>query len=309
MLDPYFKAMLDASAEAGAPGLDTLPPEMARELYRTIKFGEEPPIGPVDSRDFTVPGLAGAIPVRLYTPEGAAAVTPGIVFFHGGGWVIGDLDTHDDVCRRLADMTGYRVLAVDYRLAPENPFPASHDDCLSAAEWAFEHAAEIGFDPARIATCGDSAGGNLAASVAISLRDHGKHSLAMQVLMYPVTTFTVTTESMDRLAEGHFLTKAGMIYFRDALFGDTGQVAHPRVSVLDVTDLSGLAPAFVSTAGYDPLSDEGAAYAKALDAAGVSVEHHHYEGFIHGFYNLAALAPAVLPAYEDVSKALKTRLG
>jgi acetyl esterase len=309
MLDPYFKAMLDAAAEANAPGLDTLPPEAAREVYRTLKFGEEPPIGPVDARDFTVPGKAGPVPVRLYTPKDAPATTPGIVFFHGGGWVIGDLETHDDVCRRLADMTGYRVLAVDYRLAPENPFPASHDDCVSATEWAFDHAAEIGFDPARIATCGDSAGGNLAASVAITLRDHGRHALAMQVLMYPVTTFTVTTESMDRLAEGYFLTKAGMIYFRDALFGNTGLGSDPRVSVLDVTNLGGLAPAFVSTAGFDPLSDEGAAYAKALDAAGVDVEHHHYEGFIHGFYNLAALAPAVLDAYVDVTKALKKTLG
>jgi acetyl esterase len=309
MLDPYFKAMLDATAEAGAPGLETLPPEAAREVYRSLNFGEEPPMGPVASRDFTVPGKAGAISVRLYTPEGAAAVTPGIVFFHGGGWVIGDLDTHDQVCKRLASLTGYRVLAVDYRLAPEHPFPASHDDCLSATEWAFDHAAEIGFDPAKIATCGDSAGGNLSASIAISLRDEGRHPLAMQVLMYPVTTFTVTTASMDRLAEGHFLTKAGMTYFRDALFGDTGQGAHPRVSVLDVTDLSGLAPAFVSTAGFDPLSDEGAAYAEALAAAGVAVEHHHYEAFIHGFYNLAALAPAVLEAYDDVAAALKKTLG
>lgn len=309
MLDPYFKAMLDAAAEAGAPPLNTLPPEAAREVYRTLKFGEEPPIGPVETRDFTVPGKAGPVAVRHYTPKGAADVTPGIVFFHGGGWVIGDLQTHDDVCRRLADLTGYRVLAVDYRLAPENPFPASHDDCLSATQWAFENAASIGFDPARIATCGDSAGGNLSASIAISLRDEGRHKLAMQVLMYPVTTFTVTTESMDRLAEGYFLTKEGMIYFRDALFGDTGLGHDPRVSVLDVSDLSGLPKAFVSTAGFDPLSDEGAAYAKALADAGVEVEHHHYESFIHGFYNLAALAPAVLAAYDDVVASLKKTLG
>jgi len=131
----------------------------------------------------------------------------------------------------------------------------------------------------------------------------------MQVLMYPVTTFTVTTESMDRLAEGFFLTKAGMHYFRDALFGDTGQGADPRVSVLDVKDLSGLPKAFVSTAGYDPLSDEGIAYVKALTAAGVDVDHRHYDGFIHGFYNLAALAPAVLGAYDDVVGALKKTLG
>jgi acetyl esterase len=309
MLDPYFKAMLEAAAEAGGPSLDTLEPEAAREVYRTMKFGEEPPIGPVETRDFTVPGKAGPIPVRHYTPKGAAAVTPGIVFFHGGGWVIGDLETHDAVCRRLADLSGYRVLAVDYRLAPENPFPASHDDCLSATNWAFENAASIGFDPARIATCGDSAGGNLSAAIAIDLRDAGQHRLAMQVLMYPVTTFTVTTESMDRLAEGFFLTKAGMHYFRDALFGDTGLGADPRVSVLDVKDLSGLPKAFVSTAGYDPLSDEGIAYVKALTAAGVDVDHRHYDGFIHGFYNLAALAPAVLGAYDDVVGALKKTLG
>lgn len=309
MLDPYFKAMLEATAAAGAPGLETLPPEAAREVYRSLDFGDEPAVAPSDIRDFTVPGLGGPISVRLYTPRGAPDVTPGIVFFHGGGWVIGDLDTHDRVCRRLVATTGYRILAVDYRLAPEHPFPASHDDCLSATEWAFDHASEIGFDPAKIATCGDSAGGNLSASIAISLRNKARHKLAMQALLYPVTTFTKTFESMDRLAEGFFLTKAGMIYFRDALFGDGKPFGDPRVSVLDVKDLTGLPPAFVSTAGFDPLSDEGTAYAKALAEAGVEVEHHHYESFIHGFYNLVAVSPAVLLAYEDLTKALKAHLG
>ncbi|QUD87281.1 alpha/beta hydrolase [Phenylobacterium montanum] len=306
MLDAQFKAMLDAAKAAAQPTLDTLPLDVGRAAYRAMRFDGEVKFGG-EVRELKVDGAAGPIPARLYTPKGAPTVGPGLIFYHGGGFVIGDLETHDGLCRRLCEVSGVRIIAIDYRLAPEAKFPAGHDDAVAAANWVFAHAYEIGFDPAHIAVGGDSAGGNLAASVAISLRDAGKNRIAFQMLLYPVVQFGADTESMNALADGYFLTKKGMDWFSACLFGD-GDKTDPRASVLHCPSLTGLPPALVVTAGFDPLKDEGKAYAEKLKAAGVPVEHREYANFIHGFYNMAGVSPAVPPVIDATAQALKAAL-
>ncbi|HEY2659077.1 MAG TPA: alpha/beta hydrolase [Caulobacteraceae bacterium] len=306
MLDAQFKAMLDAARAAATPSLETLPVDVGRAIYRSLRTDGEV-IFDGQVRDLQVAGGAGPIGARLYTPKGAPASGPGLIFYHGGGFVIGDLETHDGLCRRLAQASGVRILAVDYRLAPEAKFPAAHEDAACAANWVFEHAAEIGFDPAHVAVGGDSAGGNLAASTAITLRDQGRYKLVFQLLLYPVVQFTGETESMRKLADGYFLTKKGMDWFTACLFGD-GDAAHPQASVLLHPSLAGLPPAFVATAGFDPLKDEGRAYAEKLKAAGVAVEHREYAHFIHGFYNMAGVSSAVPPVIEQTAAILKAGL-
>jgi len=277
MLDPHLKAMLDEAA--AGPQIDpiTLGPQMFRAGYKAMAAmrPQRPYDDQLDIKDLSVDGGNGPIPARLYTPKGAAAPGPGAIFYHGGGFVIGDLDTHDALCRRLAVNGGLRVIAIDYRLAPENPFPAGHDDCLAATKWVFDHAAEIGFDPAKIAVAGDSAGGNLAASVAIDLRHDPKRRIAFQCLMYPVTSPETESPSRTSLGEGYFLTKRTMDFFEGALAA-FGHKDEKRAFVHRVDDLSGLPPAFVATAGFDPLKDEGRSYAERLKAAGVDATHKEY---------------------------------
>ena len=306
MLDAQFKTMLDAVKAAAQPTLDQLPLDVGRAIYRQMRLdGEVPFSGQV--RDLMVDGAAGPIGARLYSPKDAPAVGPGLIFYHGGGFVIGDLETHDGICRRLCEASGVRIIAIDYRLAPEAKFPAGHDDAVAAADWVFAHAYELGFDPARIAVGGDSAGGNLAAATAIALRDAGKNRIAFQLLLYPVVQFTGETESMKKLADGYFLTKKGMDWFADCLFGG-GDKADPRASVLLHPQLAGLPPALVVTAGFDPLKDEGRAYAEKLKAAGVAAEHREYANFIHGFYNMAGISAAVPPVIDETARALKAGL-
>ena len=309
MLDPFFKAMLDAAAAAGAPPMNTLGPAAARELYRNLRLDGDAAFPDLNVRDLTIAGGDGPIKARLYTPKTAPTPGPGLVYYHGGGWVIGDLDTHDALCKQLASASGVRVLSVDYRLASEARFPAPHEDALAAAEWVFDHAAEIGFDPARVALGGDSAGGNLAAATAIALRDAGRRQPAFQLLLYPVTQIDRETASLRDLADGYFLTKAGMAWFAQCLMGEGGDDADPRVSVLNAASHGDLPPAFVATAGFDPLKDEGRAYAEKLAAAGVPVTHRHYDSFIHGFYQMAGLSPAAAAAVQEAAQALKAGLG
>jgi acetyl esterase len=308
MLDPHFKGMLDAAAAAGGAPIETLGPEAAREFYRSLGLDGDVSFPDLETKDLTVSGAAGPIRARLYSKKGAASTGPGLIYFHGGGWVIGDLDTHDGVCRQLANASGVRILAVDYRLAPEAPFPASYDDCVAATNWAFAHAGEIGFDTAKVGVGGDSAGGNLAAAVSIALRDSGKHKLAFQLLLYPVTQADRVTGSLRDLAEGYFLTKSGMDWFCDCLFVEGGDRSDPRVSVLNASSHAELPPAFVATAGFDPLKDEGKEYAEKLMAAGVITEHKHYAGFIHGFYQMAGLSPAAAEAVKEAAAAMKKAL-
>lgn len=310
-MDPHLKAMLDDLAAQGAgqemPPLDMIPPAMVRANYQAQRVAtNQGAPKTVATRDITIEGPAGPIPARLYTPQGAAAVTPGLVYYHGGGFVIGDLETHDGHCRRLADFAGVRVLAVDYRLAPEHPFPAGHDDALAAVKWAFDHAAEIGFDPAKIAVGGCSAGGNLAASVAIDLKDDPKRRIAFQLLLYPGIWPEEETQSRKEL-DGPLLTKEVLAWFEKHLAAD-GHPQVARVALGRVKDLGGLPPALIVTAGYDPLKDEGRDYAERLNAAGVAAAHVEYPDMVHDFYILGDVSPAVVEAAKETAATLKTAL-
>ena len=312
MLDPHFKAMLDAQAAAAAgqeaPPVGAIPPPMLRAGYRMQRqAADQNAPKDVVARDLKVAGADGEIDARLYTPPGAAAVTGGLVYFHGGGFVIGDLETHDGHCRRLAAGSGCRVLAVDYRLAPEHPFPAGHDDALAAVKWAFDHAAEIGFDPKRIAVGGDSAGGNLAASVSIDLKGDPDRRIAFQLLLYPGLWPAQDTASRQAL-DGPLLTKAAIAFF-DKSLAAIGHPQHVRSAPSQAKDHSGLPPAFISTAGFDPLQDEGRDYALALQAAGGVAEHVHYPALVHDFYIMADVSPAVAPAASEAAAALKAAIG
>lgn len=310
-MDPHLKAMLEQLAAAAegveVPPLAVIPPPMVRAQYQEQRIAtNQGAPKDVATKDLQIDGAAGKIPARLYTPAGAAATTPLLVYFHGGGFVIGDLETHDGHCRRMASFAGIRVLAVDYRLAPEFPFPASHDDAVAATRWAFDHAAEIGADPARIAVGGCSAGGNLAASVSISLKDDPKRRIAYQLLLYPGIWPEPETQSRKDL-DGPLLTKEVMTWFETHLAAD----GHPdawRVMLSRVTDLSGLPPALVVTAGYDPLKDEGRDYARRLSDAGVAASHVEYPDMVHDFYILGDVSPRIVEIAKETAATLKTAL-
>ncbi len=307
MLDPHFRALLDAANAIEMPPLNTLPPAMLREGYRAQRVGVDAGAPTdLDVRELEVAGGAGPLRARLYTPEGAPSVGPGLVYFHGGGFVIGDLDTHDGFLRRLSAASGVKVLSVDYRLAPEHPFPAAHDDALAATRWAFDHAAGIGFDPARIAVGGCSAGGNLSACVALELKADPARKLAFQLLLYPATAMAQDTQSRRDLAEGHLLTAEVMAWFGDH-FAAAGHPQQRRAEPVHA-DVSSVAPALVVTAGFDPLKDEGKAYAAAIGAAGGRAEHLEYGGFVHDFYTLAPFCPGVPAAIEETAAKLKAAL-
>ena len=232
---------------------------------------------------------------------------PGLVFFHGGGFVIGDLDTHDDLCRCLANGSGCRVVAVDYRLAPEHPFPAAVEDCWAAMKWIAEHASDFGI-AGPIAVGGDSAGGNLAAVVAQLAKSEGPR-IAFQLLIYPVTQLGgPEMPSMQENAKGYFLERESMQWFTRMYCPDAAQRSDPRLSPLIAKDLSGLPPAYVATAGFDPLRDEGKAYADKLDAAGVPVTHVNYPGMIHGFFSLRGLIPKAREAVAASAAAVRAAL-
>jgi acetyl esterase len=309
-MDPHFKAMLDGLAAATPPDLpplSALPASVVRAGYQAQRTAaNQTAPRDVAARDLTVAGAAGPLAARLYEPPGVASPSPGLVYFHGGGFAIGDLETHDGLCRRLAKAAGLRVLSVDYRLAPEHPFPCGHDDAAEATRWAFDHAGEIGFDPARIAVGGDSAGGTLTATTAIALRDDPARRIAFQLMLYPGIWPEVETESRKTL-DGPLLTKEAIAWFEACLAAD----AHPeaaRASPGRQEDLARLPPALVTTAGYDPLKDEGRDYAERLRAAGVEVRHIEYPDLIHDFYTMSDVSPAVLAAIEDAAQALKRAL-
>lgn len=256
-------------------------------LLDAVAVGGRQPVG--ETRELKVDGAVGLLAARLYVPEslrGSTGPDPLLVYFHGGGWVVGDLDSHDAVCRVLAEEAGVRVLSVDYRLAPESPFPAAPDDCAAAYRWVVAHAAELGADRDRLAVGGDSAGGNLAALTALVAAREGL-PLALQLLVYPATDHTQQTESLRLFGEGFFLTREGMEEARRLYLGDHDPT-DPAASPLYAEVPAGLAPAYVVTAGFDPLRDEGEAYARKLAEAGVHVKLERVPGQIHGFFNLVA---------------------
>jgi len=307
-IDPQVQAVLDLVAKSGRPAYNTLSPKDARQLFRETRPASTPAppqIGTVENM------LAGNVPVRVYRPHGVAAGTalPTLVFFHGGGWVIGDLDTHDVLCRCLTAEAGLTVVAVDYRLAPEHKFPAAADDAWAATTWVVANGAKLGVDPQRLAVGGDSAGGNLAAVVALMARDAGSPSIKYQVLLYPVTDVGTETGSYRSFADGYLLTRDGMKWFFDHYLAKADDAKDWRVSPLRAKSLKGVAPALIITAGFDPLRDEGEAYAKALRDAGVTVDYICYGGMIHGFMPMGKLIATGNRAVSHAAASLREALG
>jgi acetyl esterase len=312
MLDPQLAEILALAEKAGRPPLDALPVEEARREYRrrADTFGlPQAEMETIEER--TIAGPDGAIPVRLYVPAGAtnalafAAPAPMLVFFHGGGWTVGDRDTHDRACRYLAREARCRVASVDYRLAPEHPFPAAVEDCWAAWEAIALHPRFWGADARRLAVGGDSAGGNLAAAVAQLATAERVRAPCLQLLIYPAADMAGAYGSIERFAKGYLLTKSMIERFMGYYTPDPAARRDPRASPLRATDLAGLAPAFVQTAGFDPIQDEGAAYAQALAAAGVAAEHRHYPSLVHGYLQLAGYSPAAKAAVDDAARALR----
>jgi len=306
-LDPAVRLLLDAIKAQGNPPLESVPVADARkaaaESLKPVEGAREP-VRAIE--DLRVPGPGGEIPIRVYTPD-APSPRPALVYFHGGGWVLCDLDTHDVPCMAIAHRAGAVVVAVDYRLAPEHKFPAAVEDAYAATVWVAQNAGRLGIDPQRISVGGDSAGGNLAAVVALKSRDHKGPRIALQAMIYPVTDLSsFGTASYREFADGFQLTKSGMEWFRDLYLRNAEDGRNPDASPLLASDLGGLPPALVITAECDPLRDEGEAYAKRLEAAGVPVTCTRYAGMIHPFFSLAGAIPQALEAYQQVADAVRT---
>lgn len=289
-LDEDAKQVLSAMSPEGAPQLHELGVEAAREAMAGAfqTDGEPEAVAQVENRTF--PGPAGDVPVRIYWPAGDGP-HPCLVYFHGGGWVLCNLDTHDGPCRALTNQAGCVVVSVDYRLAPENKFPQGLDDCRAAVVWTAENAADLGIDASRIAIGGDSAGGNLTAAVAIANRDAKGPALRHQLLVYPVIDSRRNTPSYQQNAEGYFLTAEAMKWFWEQYLGSDADGENPLASPIRESDLANLPPATVITAEFDPLRDEGEAYAEQLSGAGVPVELRRWDGIIHGFFGMGDLLP------------------
>ncbi|MDM5333921.1 alpha/beta hydrolase [Ureibacillus composti] len=305
-LDSQAKFLLEQMEAAGAPPMSSLSPEEARLTTDFSALAGIPEkVGKVENR--VIPGPGGDIPVRIYTPNGEGPF-PSLVFYHGGGWVIGDLDTVDVPCRLLANRANCVVVSVDYRLAPEHKFPAAAEDAYAAAKWVVENGPSILVDSSRVAVGGDSAGGNLAAVVSLMARDKNEIELAYQLLIYPVTNHSYETVSYRDNADGYLLTKDSMIWFWDHYLRDPQDGENPYASPLKAEDLSGLPPALVITAEFDPLRDEGEAYAQRLKEAGVSVEETRYNGMIHGFFWMPGTLDQGMKAVNQAADALKRAL-
>ena len=306
-IDPQAQAVLDLIIKAGRPAYNTLSPKDARQLFKETRPASTPTpplIGEV--RDM----LADSVAVRVYRPAGVASDTalPALVYFHGGGWVIGDIDTHDVLCRQLTAEAGISVISVDYRLAPEAKFPAAADDAWAATLWTVANAGRLGIDPTRVAVGGDSAGGNLAAVVALMARDAGAPSIKLQVLLYPVTDASTDTRSYRDFADGYMLTRDGMRWFFDHYLPSPSATADWRISPLRASSVAGVAAALIVTAGFDPLRDEGEAYAVKLRDAGVTVDYLCYGGMVHGFAGMGRLLDTANRAVSHIAASLRQAL-
>jgi acetyl esterase len=280
---PQLQAFIEESEDA--PAFHELPVEEVRAITADV-FAVEEPLDVGDVTDETIDGPGGDLPIRIYTPEGDGPV-PVTVFFHGGGFVSGSLDSHDEFCRELTNAAGIGVVAVDYRLAPEDPFPAAVEDAYAATEWVAEHGEEFGLDTDSLAVTGDSAGGNLAAVVAQMARDRDGPEIQYQLLFYPVVSEHLDWESVRQNGEGYFITEPDLEWFDELYLDDEIDAMNVYAAPLLRADLSDLPPATVVTAGFDPLRDQGVAYADRLEADGVDVSHHHYDDAIHAFVQLA----------------------
>ena len=306
-LDPATQTMLQIQRLAREPLIETLDLAGGRASLRRgslLTAGRPTPVGEV--RDLRIDGATGSLPARHYRPPGDADGRPLLVFFHGGGYATGDLDTHDAPCRLLCAHAGVHVLAVDYRLAPEHPFPAGHEDTLAAWRWAVAHAGELGADPKRLAVGGDSAGGNFSATLALATARNAERAPDVQLLLYPGIDFVEERPSRQTFGKEFFLTAPLIEWFlAHYLDGVEHDPRDPRLSPIHAEDLSGLAPAIVVTAGFDPLRDEGEAYAAALAAAGVPVIQRRHAGLIHGFINLLGVGTASREALVETAGTLR----
>jgi acetyl esterase len=308
MLDPQAKSYLDLLASVGAPPLHSLQAPQARVAYkkaRAIAQPEPPHVAQVQA--LSAAGPTGDIPLRAYRPKGSvdSEALPVLIFLHGGGWTIGDLDTHDVPCREICNRARCAVIAVDYRLAPEHRFPAAVEDAIAATRWIAAHAQQLALDPRRIAIGGDSAGGNLAAVTALTLRDAGGPPLALQLLIYPATDFRADTPSHAQNGSGYLLTREAIDYFSNSYLRAPEDIADWRASPVRAQSFRDLPPAFVLTAGYDPLRDEGAQYAQLLRDAGVAVEYVCFEAQIHGFITMSKVIDAAGLAFDRCAAALQ----
>jgi acetyl esterase len=303
MLAPNARTVLDAMAASGLPAIETLSPEMARRqvlLSSPQLQGAKETVAEV--RDLTAPSPAGGIPLRLYRGLGCPDTrAPCLVYFHGGGWVVGNIDTHDNICRWIANFAEGIVISVDYRLAPEHPFPAAIEDAAAAWRHVAAEAESWGIDPAQMAAAGDSAGGNIAAVLSLMARNGDVPPVAYQILLYPVTDVSLRQDSYSRYAEGYWLTTAAMRWFGAQYLGPDGDGTDWRVSPLHAPSVAGLAPAFILTAGFDPLHDEARDYAARLRDAGVPVLLDENPGQMHGFLSLDGF---IADARASISRAI-----
>jgi acetyl esterase len=305
-LDPEIAELLPA-LNRGFPRVETMTAPQLRAVIaeRAVLLQQPEPVGEVTDR--TVPGPGGAVNVRIYWPTDTSRPLPIIVFAHGGGFVFCGLDSHDDLCRAMTNGVGAIVVSVDYRLAPEFPWPAALDDVYAVADWAGEHAGELGADPARLIVAGDSAGGNLATVTALLARDRGRPAIAGQLLIYPTVAADFGTESYRSFGTGYYNTAAAMAWYWDQYVPDHADRSDPTASPLQA-QLAGLPPAVVITAGFDPLHSEGESYAKALADSGVTTVHRTYAGGVHGFMTMPSLdicKRARRQAWADISRSLE----
>ena len=309
MLDPQAKAVLDLMIEKGVPPTHTLTPAQARAFYLERRVFSQPVAKPMAQvRDLSAPGPRGAIPLRLYRPEGVSGAAPTLVYIHGGGWVIGDIVTHEVLCTHLAAASGCAVVSVDYRMGPEHRFPAAPDDAVAATRWLQAQAASLDLDASRFAVGGDSAGGNLAAVVALALRDAGDApALKFQLLIYPATDMRGGAPSHTSNGQGYLLTADTIAYFRGHYLSPD-EHADWRASPLLANSLAGLPPALVLTAGYDPLRDEGRQYADAMSAAGSTAQYVCFERQIHGFITMGRVIDEANTAVALCGAALRRAL-
>ena len=303
-LDPQAQKILDATAALNLPPTEQMTPAEARDSMRARTAA----LGPVEDvariEDHRVPVVGGEVIVRCYTPGGAGPF-PAYVYFHGGGWVIGDIETHDGICRSLANASGSVVASVDYRLAPEHKYPVAAEDAFAATRWVVREAGRLGIDGQRLAVGGDSAGGNLAAAVSLMSRDRGGPPIALQVLVYPVTQYGFDTRSYREYADGYLLTRASMQWFWNHYLSRPEDGAQPYASPLAAATLTGLPPALVITAEYDPLCDEGEAFGAKLREAGVPVTITRYPGMIHGFLRMINMVDKARAARDEIAAALR----
>jgi acetyl esterase len=306
-LDADSQAFLDLLKKLGRPPINSLPPMQAKEVFRRGRMATQPELPQVDRvKEYEATGPNGPIPVRVYRGAGTADAgpLPVHVYYHGGGWVLGDLDSHDWVCRRIANAAQCAVVSVDYRMAPEHVFPAAYDDSLAALRWTVDNAPQLRIDPSRVSVGGDSAGGNLAAAVAIAARDSGSPALKAQILVYPAVDLSMSGNYYGRFTKDLILTDETMRWFIELYVPNAAQRKDWRASPLLAQSHKGLPPALVLLAGFDPLCAEGEVYAEKLKAAGVATTVTRYPGQLHGFVSNGKLLPKANDAIDDIAKVL-----